>query len=380
MTLEQRLVPAGEAGVLGSPAPQTEPVIQPGFKALSEGPEATSVLNAGAGTVARRRGFHLPHIPTPRLPNIGPLRPRDYIAAGVGGSALVAAAVSGQPGSGTPPEGNPTQVPATEPAIGLVSPSTMPSQEPSHVLPSGAVATFPSATPRIEATPSRSANSTEKPKPSNSVTPTKTPETTQKPEDPPWYDQIPVSPYESVNDVPISTDSNGFPSKGDIRMEPLPDYEPHYSLRAEGLTILKATADKKNNRIIVETTTGSGKVEKKDGNIFRFGDKDVTMSTIVGGSYTLIIKSGTSFFDGSNYLGTDLADGAKYLKAGSSIRASIALARTPLTDSLGVFNSSDFKRNRDTLSRYLSDVGEEVESRSSGYVWVVNLVDVDRDS
>jgi len=154
-----------------------------------------------------------------------------------------------------------------------------------------------------------------------------------------------------------------------------------YGLRASGLTILSATPDKKNNRIIVTATTGVSK--RTETNCNTKNPTRIKVCTESGGEYTLIIMDGAGIMDGNNVLGTSLKDVAPFLKAGSSIRATIVLDNSPLTDDLNnrkgkkIFNSSVFEQNKNSWKRYLDKKGQKVPARRpSGFIWTVAIIDV----
>ena len=216
-----------------------------------------------------------------------------------------------------------------------------------------------------EPTPSITPEATIFVSPSPEITQSPTPEPSPTPDTRPWYQQIPESPYKNIDEVPLSKDSFGFPRIGQLEMMALPDLKPGYYVHARGFTILSAKADVKNNRIIMIVTAG-GKTIKNDGSsLFNVsGVGDINMYTMEGGNFKVIFKQGAGVVDGSKFLGTDLSDAARYLKAGTSINFSLPMGHSPGGDSAGL-KTGDLKTNLNSWNTYRSQAGMAVPPRTS---------------
>ena len=235
-----------------------------------------------------------------------------------------------------------------------------------------------SPTPTYEPSPTFSPTNTPEITTVPTSTASPTPEATPTLDMTKWWNQIPESPYESVNDVPLYKDSNGFDATGTFEMRPMV-YKPYYDVYATGLTLLSATADIKNNQIVLEVTTGADTIQQKSCSTVytpALGG-DIKLCDLTGGNFKVILKQGAEIKQGTGFLGTNLTDATKLLEPGSLISFDITFGKTPIGDKLGI-TANDLTINQASWNTYRNEVGQEALGRTASNLrtfipWVVSI-------
>jgi hypothetical protein len=211
-------------------------------------------------------------------------------------------------------------------------------------------------------TPSNTPEITIIPTPTASPTPEATPTLDMTK----WYNQIPESPYKSVNDVPLYKDSNGFSSEGDMQMLASFKYKPYFTLAASGLTLLFATPDITHNEIVLEVTTGVDTIKQKSCSSQYDPGKGISINAcdLTGGNFKVIVKQGIAILGGTHLLGTNLTDVAKSLMPGALVSCNIIFGESPTTDSAGI-TLNELNANLNNWNKYRTEVGQTAAPRTA---------------
>lgn len=191
---------------------------------------------------AQRRGIHLGPVQLPENTGKALITATAILGVGLGVKAVIDSQAN-----------QPPQTPDKTQDPGVVLPSNMPSLEPTHVLPSGSIATFPPATPEI--TPSPTPIKTETPKPTQSATPEPTPVPTPKPTEKPT-----PTPVKTENPKPAEVKIN---SEGYLTMIPDTD-KPYYFIKLVKPTVISDPELQEDGSVIFTVALPGNKISAKN--------------------------------------------------------------------------------------------------------------------